>query len=436
MEGAGLSKGCGRRGKSVWWLAIGSGGGTGSHWGTRKWETGRPCQQPGEVGLLPGCGSSRITVLWEASWPSRWNGDAVAGQMHLVWERVQAGNVTGIVAGRGEARWGHVGHSRLHAGDCGAVLVESTQSQKGLAVRSSASFSVPVKPHVRVWNPIRRLWAQCCVVSSKGMWPCSVMSDPANCSLPGSTALGVFQARILEWAAISSSRESSQPRDRIPFSCVSCIGRWVLYHWATREAFSSKGPWWQKQLLQAPPMSPLGMNRIRAPGLTAFRELLPSGLVSFLPTSCWLEAQAPPSCLQPPGPGFWDSLGESKALILLYLPGVKNVLKSVPHRSWRAECFQQVWGERWGMRFLHVQGLPSAEVCAFSPASQLPMPTSQEVRIQGQQGRGPPSISLQLPVPQRGSRCPPPTVSLCVAPSQDMFRGLSTLSYHALERPL
>ena len=87
-------------------------------------------------------------------------------------------------------------------------------------------------------------------------------------------------------------------------------------------------------------MSPLGMNRIRAPGLTAFRELLPSGLVSFLPTSCWLEAQAPPSCLQPPGPGFWDSLGESKALILLYLPGVKNVLKSVPHRSWRAECFQ------------------------------------------------------------------------------------------------
>ena len=35
--------------------------------------------------------------------------------MHLVWERVQAGNVTGIVARRGEARRRHVDHSRLHA---------------------------------------------------------------------------------------------------------------------------------------------------------------------------------------------------------------------------------------------------------------------------------------------------------------------------------
>ena len=50
--------------------------------------------------------------------------------MRLVWERVQAGNVTGIVARRGEARQRHVDHSRLHAGDCGAVLVESTQPER------------------------------------------------------------------------------------------------------------------------------------------------------------------------------------------------------------------------------------------------------------------------------------------------------------------
>ena len=37
----------------------------------------------------------------------------------------------------------------------------------------------------------------------------------------------VFQARILEWVAISSSRGSSQPRDR---TCISCIGRWILYY--------------------------------------------------------------------------------------------------------------------------------------------------------------------------------------------------------------
>ena len=39
----------------------------------------------------------------------------------------------------------------------------------------------------------------------------------------------IFQARILEWVAISYSRGSSWPRDRTHISCVSCIGRWYLY---------------------------------------------------------------------------------------------------------------------------------------------------------------------------------------------------------------
>ena len=42
-----------------------------------------------------------------------------------------------------------------------------------------------------------------------------------------------FQARIPEWVAISSSRESSQPSIQTPISWVSCIGRWILYHCAT-----------------------------------------------------------------------------------------------------------------------------------------------------------------------------------------------------------
>ena len=52
--------------------------------------------------------------------------------------------------------------------------------------------------------------------------------------LSGSSDHGVAQARILEWVAIPSSRGSSQPRDR---TWVSCIGRRVLYNWATREAW-------------------------------------------------------------------------------------------------------------------------------------------------------------------------------------------------------
>ena len=56
---------------------------------------------------------------------------------------------------------------------------------------------------------------------------------PMDCSLPGSSVHGILQARILEWVAFPFSRGSSWPRDR---TCVCCIERWVLYHWATREA--------------------------------------------------------------------------------------------------------------------------------------------------------------------------------------------------------
>ena len=58
----------------------------------------------------------------------------------------------------------------------------------------------------------------------------SSLCDPVDCSLPGSSVLGISQARILEWVAISFSRGSSQPRDGTPISYLSCIGRRVLYH--------------------------------------------------------------------------------------------------------------------------------------------------------------------------------------------------------------
>ena len=43
---------------------------------------------------------------------------------------------------------------------------------------------------------------------------CPTLRDPMDCSLPGSSVHGLLQAGILEWVAISFSRESSQPRDR------------------------------------------------------------------------------------------------------------------------------------------------------------------------------------------------------------------------------
>ena len=54
-----------------------------------------------------------------------------------------------------------------------------------------------------------------------------------DCSPLGSSVHEIFQARILEWVAISFSRASSQPRDRTQVSCVA--GRRFTV-WATRES--------------------------------------------------------------------------------------------------------------------------------------------------------------------------------------------------------
>ena len=53
-----------------------------------------------------------------------------------------------------------------------------------------------------------------------------------DCIPPGFSVHDISQAEILEWVAISFSRGSSWPRD---LTCSSCIGKWVLYPWATWE---------------------------------------------------------------------------------------------------------------------------------------------------------------------------------------------------------
>ena len=60
----------------------------------------------------------------------------------------------------------------------------------------------------------------CHLVSESGL----ILCDPMDYSSPGSSVHGISQTRILEWAAMPSSR------DQTPVSYISCIGRQVLYH--------------------------------------------------------------------------------------------------------------------------------------------------------------------------------------------------------------
>ena len=57
-------------------------------------------------------------------------------------------------------------------------------------------------------------------VCSVPQW-CLTLCDPMDCSPPGSCSLEIFQARILEWVAISSFRGSSRPR-----SLILCLLHW------------------------------------------------------------------------------------------------------------------------------------------------------------------------------------------------------------------
>ena len=50
---------------------------------------------------------------------------------------------------------------------------------------------------------------------------CLTLCNSMDCNLSGSSIHGIFLARILEWVAISFSRESSQPRDPTHISCIA-----------------------------------------------------------------------------------------------------------------------------------------------------------------------------------------------------------------------
>ena len=73
---------------------------------------------------------------------------------------------------------------------------------------------------------------------------CPTLCNPMNCSLPGSSVHGIFQAGILEWVAISFSRGSSQPRDQ---TWVSHIASRFFTTGPPREKLTLEKETWKDQ---------------------------------------------------------------------------------------------------------------------------------------------------------------------------------------------
>ena len=75
------------------------------------------------------------------------------------------------------------------------------------------------------------VWHVC--MQAKLLQSCLTLCDPMDYSPPGSSVHGILQARVLEWVAMPSSRESSLPRDQTHF---------CLVHWQV-DSLSLSPPW-------------------------------------------------------------------------------------------------------------------------------------------------------------------------------------------------
>ena len=112
--------------------------------------------------------------------------------------------------------------------------VSSTWKERTYSRKHSYSFLLwvelcPLTPKFICWNCYTQYHKSEVEVTQS----CLTFCDPMDCSLPGSSVHGIFQARILDWVVISYSRGSSWPRDWTHASYVSCTGRQILCHCAT-----------------------------------------------------------------------------------------------------------------------------------------------------------------------------------------------------------
>ena len=73
------------------------------------------------------------------------------------------------------------------------------------------SFGGPVK-HVKIMYFEN--------TESESAQSCPTLCSPMDCSLPGSSVHGIFQAIVPEWIAISFSRGSSRPRGQTQVSRI------------------------------------------------------------------------------------------------------------------------------------------------------------------------------------------------------------------------
>ena len=97
------------------------------------------------------------------------------------------------------------------------------------SVNADGGHCVARKLHGEATN-VKILLSYCCGLIAE---LCLTLCESVDYSPPGSSVHGILQARILEWISNSFSKGPFRPRH---WTLISYNDRWVLYHWAPREA--------------------------------------------------------------------------------------------------------------------------------------------------------------------------------------------------------
>ena len=114
---------------------------------------------------------------------------------------------------------------RGHAG--GGQSVSASRQGRPVSCCPTQSAPRPGRPSFEALAP-----DMCC------HWLCLTLCNPVDFSSPGSSVHGILQARILEWVAMPSPRESSQSRDQ---TRISYFSKQLLYCWCHLESLLQHG---------------------------------------------------------------------------------------------------------------------------------------------------------------------------------------------------
>jgi len=103
---------------------------------------------------------------------------------------------------------------------CQSAEPSSARNNRGAANCIKVS-PVLVSRNSRLKKAVSMLGAA--AAAAKSLQSCPTLCDPMDCSLPGSSVHGIFQARVLEWGAIAFSihagRALSKPSPVVRPSC-------------------------------------------------------------------------------------------------------------------------------------------------------------------------------------------------------------------------